>query len=240
MSEKQPYQIKCPKCGEMQEVQLFESVNVKRQPELRDQLMANKINEVICSACEFSFRVDKPLLYIDPDHRLLIYMIPASEAQYETGEDQFNEFIRNMLKLLPADFRAPEVQLVFNRTELIERIFLLEAGLNPRIIEYIKHQIYSQNGPRIPPETKAILFNAQDSNEETLCFIVQDIASRKFEAVLQYQRDTYVGLDEMFSEGEKSADLIELFPGPYFSARKLFLEDPLATEKLDEDDLSQD
>ena len=234
MSEKKPYQIKCPKCGNTQDVELYESINVKRHPELRDQLMANKINEVTCASCEFSFRVDKPLLYIDPDHRVLIYMIPASEAQYETGEDQFNEFIRNMLKLLPADFRAPEVQLVFNRTELVERIFLIEAGLNPRIIEYIKHQIYSQNGRRIPPETKALLFNAEDSNEENLCFVVQDIPTRKFEAVLQYQRETYVGLDEMFSDGEKSADLMELFPGPYISARRLFMEDPLATDRLED------
>lgn len=234
MSEKQPYTIKCPKCGESQNVELYESLNVRKAPELRDQLMSNKINEVTCPSCQFVFRVDKPLLYIDQDHQLMIYLIPASENQYDTGEDQFNEFIRNMLGLLPADFRAPEVQLVFNRVELIERIFLVEAGLNPRLIEYIKHKIYSLNGKKVPPESKAILFNAQDSNEENLCFVVQDIATRKFEAVLQYQRETYDALEEMFSDGEKSADLIELFPGPYFSARRLFLEDPLASEKLED------
>jgi len=238
MSEKQPYKIKCPKCGESQEVLLFESLNIKKEPELRDLLMANKVNEVICGSCEFSFRVDKPLLYIDPDHQMMIYLIPAGEAQYDTGEDQFNDFIRNMLGLLPVDFRAPEVQLVFSRVELVERIFMVEAGLNPRIIEYIKHKIYSQNGRRIPPETKAILFNVQDSNEENLCFVVQDISSRKFEAVLQYQRETYDALDEMFSDGEKSADLMELFPGPYISARRLFLEDPLATEGIEDDEVS--
>ena len=237
MSEKQPYQIKCPKCGEMQEVNLYESLNVKKEPDLRDQLMANKINEVICSTCQFSFRVDKPLLYIDPDHQLMIYLIPASEAQYDTGEDQFNDFMRNMLGLLPVDFRAPEVQLVFSRVELIERIFLVEANLNPRIVEYIKHKIYAQNGSRIAPEAKAVLFNAQDSNEENLCFVVQDIATRKFEAVLQYARETYDALDEMFSDGEKSADLMELFPGPYISARRLFIEDPLASERMENEDV---
>ncbi|HMO52449.1 MAG TPA: CpXC domain-containing protein [Kiritimatiellia bacterium] len=236
MSEKQPYQIKCPKCGHTQQVDLHESLNVGRDPELRDLLMANKINEVTCASCGFAFRVDKPIVYIDPDHQILIYLIPASERQYDTGEDQFNEFIRNMLSMLPADFRAPEVQLVFSRTELIERIFLIEAGLNPRIIEYIKHRIYGQNGKRIPPETKAILFNAEDSNEDNLCFVVQDIPSRKFEAVLQYARETYTALDEMFNDTEKTADLIELFPGPYFSARRLFLQDPQATEGLEDDE----
>ncbi len=237
MSEKKPYTIKCPKCGEQQEAHLYESINVRKEPELRDQLMANKINEVTCAACGFAFRVDKPLLYIDQDHALMIYLIPASEQQYDTGEDQFNEFLRNMLGLLPVDFRAPEVQLVFSRIELVERIFLVEAGLNPRIIEYIKHTIYTQNGAKIPAQQKAILFNAQDSTDETLCFVVQDVASRKFEAVLQYQRETYDLLDEMFADGEKSADLIELFPGPYISARRLFLEDPGATDRMEQEEL---
>lgn len=236
MSERKPYEIKCPKCGEKQQVALYESLNVRKEPELRDLLMANKINEVSC-ACGFAFRVDKPLIYIDQDHELLIFLIPASEKQYDLGEDQFNEFIRNMLALLPADFRAPEVQLVFNRTELVERIFLTEAGLNPRIVEYIKHKIYTQNGQRIPPESKAILFNAQDSNEENLCFIVQDLATRKFEAVLHYARETYNALDDMFCDGEKSADLMELFPGPYISARREFLRDPEAGERIEEDEL---
>lgn len=236
MSERKPYEIKCPKCGEKQQVELYESLNVRKEPELRDQLMANKINEVACGGCGFSFRVDKPLIYIDQDHELLIFLVPASEKQYDIGEDQFNEFIRNMLALLPADFRAPEVQLVFNRTELVERIFLTEAGLNARIVEYIKHKIYAQNGQRIPPESKAILFNAQDSTEENLCFVVQDIPTRKFEAVLHYPRETYEMLDDMFCDGEKSADLIELFPGPYISARREFLRDPGATERIEEEE----
>lgn len=237
MSERKPYEIKCPKCGEKQQAELYESLNVGKEPELRDLLMANKINEVTCTGCGFSFRVDKPLIYIDQDHELLIFLIPASEKQYDTGEDQFNEFIRNMLALLPADFRAPEVQLVFNRTELVERIFLTEAGLNARIVEYIKHKIYAQNGQRIPPDAKAILFNAQDSTEENLCFVVQDIPTRKFEAVLHYPRETYEMLDDMFCDGEKSADLMELFPGPYISARREFLRDPCATERIEEEDL---
>jgi len=237
MSEKQPYQIKCPKCGATQQADLYESLNIRNEPELRDQLMTNKINEVACGGCQFAFRVDKPLVYIDPDHQLLLYLIPASEKQYETGEEQFNDFIRNMLSLLPVDFRAPEVQLVFSRTELIERIFLVESDLNPRIIEYIKHKIYAQNGKRIPPETKALLFNAQDSTDDNLCFVVQDLATRKFEAVLHYPRETYDALDEMFCDGEKSADLMELFPGPYISARRLFIQDPTATEGMEDDGL---
>ena len=77
-------------------------------------------------------------------------------SQVARGEDQFNDFMGNMLNLLPPDLKAPEIQLVFNRVELIERIFLIEAGLNPRLIEYIKHKIYSMN--RIALDSGGILF----------------------------------------------------------------------------------
>ncbi len=205
--------------------ELYESVNVKQDPELRDALMANKINEVTCTGCEFSFRVDKTLLYSDPDHRLLVYLYPAAPGQYREGEDQFGEFMRNMLKMMPDDVQPPDVHLAFNRIEMVEIIFMVDAGLDPRLIEYIKYQIYSRNSVKIDPRQKILLFNAEDSDEDNLCFVVQDEESRRFESVIHYPRETYRGIEEMFGTEEGAVELLELFPGPYVSARALLRED---------------
>ncbi len=231
MSNCRSYPIACPRCQASQEVELYESVNVKEQPGLKDQLLANQLNTVTCPSCQFQFRVDKNLLYSDPDRRLLIYWIPATEAQYEQGEDTFSELVQNMTALLPDDMRAPEVHLVFNRTELVERIFLVEAGLDTRTIEYIKYSIYTRNTGKLDPVSKILLFNAQDSTAEHLCFVIQDAATRKFEAMLQYERAVYQALQEAFSEGEKAADLLELFPGPHLSARGLLLQELKAEQE---------
>lgn len=230
MSERLSYRIACPRCRHEQAVELYESINIKTDPALRDQLMANKLNAVTCANCEFGFRVDKALLYHDPDRRLLLYWIPVSDADHERGEAQFAELLRKMTGALPDDVRAPAVHLVFSRTELVERIFLLEAGLNERLIEYIKYTIYTRNS-RLNPAQKSLLFNAQDSTADHLCFVVQDVASRKLEAMLQYDRKAYQALDEAFSGEEKAADLLELFPGPHISARLLLLKESQAEEQ---------
>lgn len=215
------------------EVPLYDSINIKLEPELKQALMANQLNAITCAGCQLQFRVDKNLLYNDPDHRLLVYWIPATDARAEQAEEEFRELLQKLTSVLPDDLRAPDVHLVFNRTELVERIFLIEAGLDVRTVEYIKYSIYTRNTGKLDPATKVLLFNAQDSTPEHLCFVVQDAATRKLEAALQYERSVYDALQEAFATGEKASDLIELFPGPHISARSLLIreaadEDPMA------------
>lgn len=228
MSQRSKYTIRCPKCGHEEEVELYESVNVKTSPELKQALFANQLNAVTCGACGASFRVDKPLLYHDPDHGYMVYLLPLSDRAAEAGEREFGNALQRLNGLLPKGVEAPRVCLVFSRTELVERIFLLEAGLNERIIEYIKYLIYTRNPGRLDPATKVLLFNAEDSTPENLCFVVQDTGTRKLEAVLHYPRETYKALSEMFDRDENTGTLMELFPGPHVSARTLLLRDPSA------------
>ncbi|HPG01033.1 MAG TPA: CpXC domain-containing protein [Kiritimatiellia bacterium] len=225
MSQQKTYPIHCPKCRHEQAVPLYESINVKTSPELKTLLMANQINVVECSQCHASFRVEKPLLYHDPVRRLMIYLIPMSEDMLEEGERQFAESLTRLTGILPEGVNAPDVCLVFSRTEMVERIFLFDADLNERIIEYIKYLIYSKNLGKLDPRRKALLFNVQDSTPEALCFVVQDIKTRKLESVIHYERATYDALCTMFDRDDQTANLLELFPGPYISARVLMLRD---------------
>lgn len=239
------YQINCPKCRHGWSVELHESVNVKTDPGLREQLFSNQLNSVTCPGCSFVFRVDKPLLYSDPDRRLLIYWFPAPAARRAEGEEQFAEWIREAGLIMPDGVRAPEVHLVFSRIEMVERIFLREAGLDERIVEYVKYLIYTRNGEKLDPVFKSLLFNAQDSTPEALCFVVLDEGTKKFESVLHYQREAYQALVEAFGSEDKTADLLEMFPGPYVNARALLLEElqeqaeELAPEPESEEDPDQ-
>ena len=219
MSEKSTYRIACPKCGHEQSVELYESINVKTDPALREALLKNQVNSVTCGGCQFVFRVDKQLAYSDPDRRFIVFWYPTDEAAYDRDEERFLNAVTEITRALPEDVRAPSVHLVFNRTEMIERIFLKEAGLDERIIEYIKYTMYSRNAKKLEPAEKALLFNAHDSNDALLCFVVQDVKSRKFEAVLHYDRKAYDALKATFADEEKAFDLLELFPGPHISAR---------------------
>ncbi len=229
MSQQKTYNIRCPKCQHDQSVQLYESINVKTHPDLKKLLMANQMNTVTCEQCALTFRVDKPLLYHDPSRRFMIYQIPLGENAIEAGEREFTESVGRLSGLIPKDIPAPDVSLVFSRAELVERIFLHDAGLNERIIEYIKYIIYSRNAGKINAARKLLLFDAEDSTPEALCFVVQDVESKKLESVLQYERKTYTALCEMFDKDDQTPTLLELFPGPYISARRLLLKETEAS-----------
>jgi hypothetical protein len=225
MSQKTAYNIRCPKCQHDQSVELYESINVQTSPELKKLLMANQMNTVKCEQCELTFRVDKPLLYHDPKRQFMIYQIPVKDDAVEDGEREFTESLGRLSGLMPKDIQTPDVSLVFSRTELVERIFLRDAGLNERIIEYIKYMIYSRNAGKVNPAKKALLFDVEDSTPEALCFVVQDVESKKLESVLQYDRKTYTALCETFDKDDQTPTLLELFPGPYISARRLILKE---------------
>jgi len=225
MSLTNVYPIRCPKCNAEQEVELYDSINVTDAPALRDQLLANELNAVECPHCGFKFRVDKRLLYNDPDRRIMVFWFPGNQAEYRTNKEEFMISMDALNTALPGEFEPPAVHLVFTRTELIERIFLLEAELNERVIEYIKYMMYSRNLEKIDPKRLAILFNAEDSTDEALCFVTQNLETMQLEGVLQFDRSAYEGLLEMFDSDDKTAHLMELFPGPYISARDLLLQD---------------
>ena len=224
MSQIRNYPIQCPQCENVQDADLYDAINVSEQPDLRDDLMTNRLNQITCSQCGFEFRVDKALLYNDPDNRVMIYCMESSDSHYkETGLQAFQEAVRTMSEALPDDVLAPDIHLVMHRVELIERIFLIEADLDERIIEYIKYTIYSQNVSKMPPEKKRLLFDAEDSSDEKLVFVVQDMESQKLESMLEYSREAYDTLCEVFDEDDKTANLLELFPGPYVSAQAQLL-----------------
>ena len=230
MSQQKTYNIRCPKCQHDQSVQLYESINVKTLPDLKKLLMANQMNTVTCEQCTLTFRVDKPLLYHDPSRRFMIYQIPLGENAIEAGEREFTDSVGRLSGLIPKDIPAPDVSLVFSRAELVERIFLHDAGLNERIIEYIKYMIYTRNSAKVDAARKILLFDAEDSTPEALCFVVQDAESRKLEFVLQYDRKTYAALCETFDKDDQTPTLLELFPGPYISARRLVLKETSETD----------
>jgi hypothetical protein len=203
---------------------------VQTSPDLKKLLMANQMNTVTCEQCALTFRVDKPLLYHDPKRRFMIYQIPIKEDAVDDGEREFTESLGRLSGLMPKDIQTPDVSLVFSRTELVERIFLRDAGLNERIIEYIKYMIYTRNAGKINPVRKALLFDAEDSTPDALCFVVQDVESKKLESVLQYDRKTYTALCETFDKDDQTPTLLELFPGPYISARRLLLKEVSETD----------
>lgn len=221
MSITRSYPIRCPKCKAEAGFELYDSVNVAEDPELRDALIGSRLNSVECPSCQFKYRVDKPLLYIDPIRGFSVWWTNEGAAQPEKATDEYRRMLAS-LQAAPGQLDL-KPHLVYERVELIERIFLLEAGFDERVIEYIKYLVYSKNSRKVNPVSKRLLLNEQRPDDGNLCFAVQDVKTRRIEGVLQYDRKMVAEVEAMFA-GNPTNPLAELFPHPYISARRLMLD----------------
>ncbi len=224
MSISRTVNISCPSCGVQQDVQLHEAINVETDPELKQALMQNQLNRVECTDCEATFRVDLPMLYNDPQNNLMIHWVPESaESSREQILEDFEQSLEQMNEMMPTDIDLPSVRLVLTRVELVELIFMIEAGMNQRVVEYVKYSIYTRNPEKVDPHKYRLLLNVQDSTDEELCFVMQDVQEQTLCDVLRYGRKAYQSMCELYEEDPE--EFMEMFPGPCISARNLLLED---------------
>lgn len=216
--------ITCPGCGTPQDVELVESINAQTDPQLKEALMQNRLNRITCTGCGTGFRIDLPLLYNDPVHHMLIHWIPES-TQSTRGQilREFESSLEELHSAMPQDADLPGIRLVLTRVELVELIFMLEAGLNQRVVEYIKYSIHTRNLRQVDPERFQLLLNVQDSTEEELHFVLQHVEDRTLGKVLTYGRAAYRSMSELYDESPE--EFIEMFPGPCISARHLLLDE---------------
>lgn len=224
MSISRTVNITCPGCGTKQDVRLYDAINVNTDPELKDALMQNMLNRIQCRGCDLNFRVDKPLMYNDPKLDMLIHWVPETdEMGREEILDEFEESLERMNASMPADQKAPSVRLVLTRVELVELIFMLEKGLNQRVVEYVKYSIFTRNPEKADPKTHRLLLNVEDSTDEEFCFVLQNVENQELGQILRYGRGAYDSMIELYEEN--ADEFLEMFPGPLISARELLLED---------------
>ena len=224
MSKSSRYNISCPSCGLQQQIDLFEAVNVSTDPELKDALMQNRLNRVECPDCGSAFRVDMPLLYSDPQHNILIHWMPESGGMTR-GQvfEEFDQTLDQLNEIMPDDVSVPSVRLVLSRVELVELIYLIEGGYNQRVVEYVKYSIYTRNLEMLDPHRFRLLLNVEDSTEDELCFVMQDVESNELGKILRYGRAAYTSMCELHDESPE--EFLEMFPGPAISARNLLLDE---------------
>jgi len=227
MAQTNTYPIQCPECKGQQDEVLYDSIDVGKEPELRKRLLENRLNAVVCPSCGFTFRVDKNLLYNDSREGWMIYLSPFPIEESDQAIEEFDKVLADLNSVLPSGTSLPPVDLVLSRIELAERIFVREAGLNPKVIEYVKYLVYTQNLDQFMPEHHALLFNAEGSDEENLGFVVQDTETKKLETLLHYKRETYESLVELLTQDGELSLVHQLFPGPYVSARAYLMQDEI-------------
>ena len=155
---------------------------------------------------------DGDMVCVNDGKHTLIYYLPPALCEDEIQATQAVDTLREELQDELADKVLPTCRLVMLYPQFIEKIALLEAGLDDRIVEYAKY-ILLQNSHDISHDDYELLYDFSGENPDALTFIAYDRESHKAEYGLEFEKDDFDELVHFFAEArEAEGKLEELFP----------------------------
>ena len=129
--------INCPNCDEENEVILWEKVNIDMNPDLKEKLFTEKINNLVCKKCGFISRVDIPLYYNDTKRKFFIYLVPDFPIDKKEEEKLLSSLREKTLNILDDGYNNRK-RIVFDYYNLLEKIIIFDAELDDRVVEGCK------------------------------------------------------------------------------------------------------
>lgn len=129
MSKSNSTQITCPKCRVVQTISIWESVTASHDLERKKMVVAGTIFDQTCRNCKSRMQVTHPILYHDPNIKLAIWLCDGGITP--TLEDAMDSFGM----MVPKDYR---LRIVYNLSELVEKIRIFESGFNDFFIQMLK------------------------------------------------------------------------------------------------------
>ncbi len=218
--EAEVQEVSCPQCGASQEVEPI-TVLTPDDDEL-EALFKGHLNQVLCEQCEAAFMLRIPLLFRDDDDRFMVYYLPLDDRTKRAEvEKQMATVTQSIFGDTPPDER-PELRLVMTLRRFIEKIAIHMHGLDDRIVEYVKYQLYRHPEQRIDPVRTELLYDFSQDDPDKLAFILFDRERGEAEAGTHLSLSLYDELAESFLQDEEMrSELNDLFPGYMVSVDQL-------------------
>jgi hypothetical protein len=151
----------CPQCGNTIEKRAWESVNVTIDPHMRAEVLTGEIFDFACSSCGHSDSVRYNLLYNDMEREFMVWLI------YPDSPDSSRKGL-SLASMIPGQFRMRTVE---NVNSLLEKIVVLEEGLDDVSVEVMKLELRRQESPNL--EGADLMFIGQDQDEEEGVFLIK-------------------------------------------------------------------
>lgn len=167
--------IKCPKCGHLQEMNVWSSITCDDSPDLKQDLLEAKINIFRCEDCGQAALVPAPLLYHDKDKKLLISFTPCNDnAQKLRLFEEVRKASRESEEL--KEYEDYNLRFVTVYDELLEKLLIFDNGLHDKVIEVLKVLILTQEPEKA--EHRSAVFGKTDG--ENLEFLIKDTKEMQF------------------------------------------------------------
>ena len=133
-----PFQ--CEQCGRHLHKQVYDGVDVSKEPQYRAKVMDASIFDFVCPHCGNVNGVIYPFLYHDPSRRFMIQLVDSS-FKGDPFVDVFDETkeTERAMKQVTADMKSRyRFRTVRTPNALMEKIILFENDLDDRAVEIMK------------------------------------------------------------------------------------------------------
>lgn len=124
----------CPRCGHTQEWAAWQYLNVRDDSAEKPNAVSGAIFDFTCEKCGESFRVGYPMVYHDPEKKLIVIM--TMERSSETALQMLRPLRER--ELIGPQLKGYTVRAVMQAPQLSEKIVASDAGLDDRAIEVCK------------------------------------------------------------------------------------------------------
>jgi hypothetical protein len=138
--------MSCPRCGHLQTVEFYRSVNVTINPELRGELFGHGLNIATCERCGSTGFLPVPMFYHDMALRFLI-LLDSTDALGDDTAHIFEVFMGKGIvppayaSMIEGAHHQYRTRIVSTYDRMLEKILVFEAGLDDRIIELLSYFI---------------------------------------------------------------------------------------------------
>ncbi len=144
MSLNSKQNVRCPQCGQMSDVTVWDMITVKDSADLKQDLLRGRINMFQCPSCAHTALMPTPMLYQDDEKRLLISFSPCNDPLVK------GQLYDNVCKASNdsgelKQFEGYNLRFVTDYNEILEKILIFDNDLNDKTIEVLKLMILSQD-----------------------------------------------------------------------------------------------
>ena len=222
MSDTHQETVACPHCGHRISTQVTTVIRHDDTKAL-DALFKGTLNRVRCPKCTHDFLVDTTLIYRDDENPFSVYYVDIPEdADLHTYEREIDVMATEAA--MKENLDRPTVRLTVSLPDFIEKISLRRMGLDDRLIEYAKHQLFSNLGEdRLNSSAHRLLVDFSNKDESKLAFIVYDRETNRPISSLHVPMEEFNNLVKEFSVNDQLMNELDtLFPSCYVSVDRLF------------------
>lgn len=159
-------QVRCQACGNEQPFTIWASLNSTLDPEAKKRLVKGELHSFTCASCGDVARLEYNLLYHDMERHWMIWLLPS-------GDWPGSGPSLSLSNLLPIG-EDYHLRVVRSFNELLEKIYIVDAGMDDLLIEVIKLFLWQNIREEEGIDDGILLFSGvrQGEEERELTFVL--------------------------------------------------------------------